>query len=76
MKVIATARGYRDSRVWEPGQTFDVEEGESASWFVPLEKAPPPAPAVAPLPEPVTLSELHQIAHPDGREQKTPRKKK
>lgn len=75
MKVIVTARGYRENRVWEPGQTFDVEEGVTASWFTPVEKAAP-APVVESAPEPVTLSEIHSRAHPDAREQKTPRKKK
>ena len=74
MKVVVTAKGYREGLVWDPGQTFEVEEGVTASWFTPAEKAAP-APVVKPAPEPVTLSEINSRAHPDAREQKTPRKK-
>lgn len=37
MQVIATKKGYF-GKLREPGATFDVPEGEKASWFEPVEK--------------------------------------
>jgi len=48
MKVIATAKGYDNKAVREPGEVFDMPEGAKGSWFRPYvgEKAAP-AEAVA-----------------------------
>ena len=35
MKVIATKHGYF-GRLREPGDTFDVPNGEKATWFEPV----------------------------------------
>lgn len=45
MKVRAIARGYY-GRLREPGDVFDVKDGETGSWFAPVEvseKGPKPS---------------------------------
>lgn len=37
MLVIAKARGYFDG-IREPGEKFNVPDGEKATWFDPVEK--------------------------------------
>ena len=38
MKMIASARGYYENRVIEPGQVFDAPETMKGSWFTPVEE--------------------------------------
>lgn len=39
MKVIATEKGYY-GRLIEPGETFEVPDGEKATWFNPVDGSP------------------------------------
>lgn len=39
-KVKATKMGYHKGVRRRPGEVFDVEKGEKASWFVPTDEAP------------------------------------
>jgi|GEM_PF-1560496 len=72
MKVVATEMGFVDGNRVRAGTVFDVPEGSTAKWYVPLEsaasKAKPEAKAKAVKPEalsqmgrdkPKTFTEVH-----------------
>ena len=51
-RVVATKRGHDGRIVREIGEEFDMPEGVKGSWFVPVGKAPPPAPEPDPNAQP------------------------
>lgn len=61
MKVVATEMGFVDGNRVRAGTVFDVPEGSTAKWYVPLEsaasKAKPEAKAVKPV-KPEALSQM------------------
>lgn len=42
MKVIATQAGYYGGKVRYDGQEFEVQDGETGSWFEPVEQPKKP----------------------------------
>ena len=52
-RVVATQRGHDGRVVREIGEEFDMPDGVKGSWFVPVDNAPPPAPAPDPNAQPL-----------------------
>jgi len=59
MRVVATAPGFDNVKLREPGEEFDMPDGSKGSWFRPVVKRKGPAdPAASPPQAPTPGSDL------------------
>lgn len=61
MKVQATEMGFKFGRRIRKGEEFDVPEGETAAWFIPVDHVKEQPKAKPKKADPMTLSEMGKV---------------
>ena len=51
MRVVAIEKGFRNGRLVRVGDTFEVDAGEKASWWMPVKQEPKPKTEPEPKPK-------------------------